>query len=118
MLAGQGIFLLIFRVRFIFLLGFSTLTDTIEILNLGHQLIHAGINLQARGFFTSHLQMDQGFSEIFSKLDGILFSEDDLAIGFIFSDGKDFVESIGLKRFYIPIGSAVLMRCNIIIHPP
>jgi hypothetical protein len=49
---------------------------------------------------------------------GVLFSEDNLAISFILSDGEDFIESVGLKRFYIPIGSTLLMRCNIIIHPP
>lgn len=48
---------------------------------------------------------------------GVLFSEDDLPVCFVFGDGEDFIEGIPLKRFYVFITGSLLVRCNIIIHP-
>jgi hypothetical protein len=47
---------------------------------------------------------------------GVLFSEDDLAVCFVFGDGEDFIEGVALKRFYVFITGSLLVRCNIIIH--
>lgn len=102
----------------IFLLAFLSFADPIEILYLCNEWLHK-ITLFKNIFYSQmDLYMNERFLKILSQRPSTLFSNNDLLMSLVFSNSKNLIKGVWLKRLHVFKQQHLLIISNVIVHPP